>query len=45
LAFGWHWSSGRLDFIQLEPPEHVLGVFGLVDEGPLSFFLDFKPQK
>src|SRR3954462_5680956 len=36
LALGRHWCGSRLDITYLESLEHVLSVFGLVDEGTFS---------
>src|SRR3989337_3514446 len=45
LAFGRHWCRSRLDITQLASLEHVLSVFGLVDEDSFSSLFDFEPEK
>ena len=45
LAFGWHWSSSRLDITKVEPLEHVLSILGLFDEDAFSSLFDLKSKE
>src|SRR3954469_12747520 len=45
IILSWHGSLGTFDLIKLELIEHVLDVFGLVDESPFPQLLYFKPKE
>ena len=45
LTNEWHGGLGSFKTIILEPLEHVLSVFGLVDEGSSRQLLHFKAEK
>src|SRR3954465_15826054 len=45
INLSWHGSLGTFDLIKLVLLEHVLNVFGLVDEGPLPQLIDFNSKE
>src|SRR3954462_142807 len=45
LTLEWHGGLGSFKTIILEPLEHVLSVFGLVDEGSPRKVLHFKAEE
>src|SRR3954471_5421529 len=45
LTLEWHGGLGSFKTIILEPLEHVLSIFGLVDEVPLDNCFTSKPRK
>ena len=45
MTFSLHWSSNSIEIRHLEPLEHVLDVFFLINKGSLSKLLDLESKK